>query len=262
MIYRIDELIESPINPITGFKYDDSWIVLQLTSSKNYKQMCGSSNGCAYTIKVSRYNDNWKMSIGDFIGFNESKGRHMILVMDQADLDEAKKHYETHSFNETVIRADEPRILVHSTTMESWDQIQKDGMLKSWKRLKDENVIAEESPIGLKLGDPEDFSDYIMFGGGVTGEIVVNSKQSGKIVMDIDAEYQTGARLYFDAQKIAADGLLIRDGTHLKVKNNLLLEPYLIWVATWDKLGFLSQSSTPRLFAEEADKHFQSYYNG
>ena len=35
--------------------------------------------------------------------------------------------------------------------------------------------------------------DYIMFGNGVSGEIVVNSKQSGKIVMDIDAEYKTGA---------------------------------------------------------------------
>ena len=47
-----------------------------------------------------------------------------------------------------------------------------------------------------------------MFGDGVTGEIVVNSKQQGKIVMSTDAEYLTGARLYFDAKRMAHDGLL------------------------------------------------------
>ena len=50
---------------------------------------------------------------------------------------------------------------------------------------------------------PTDFSDYIMFGDGITGEIIVNSKQQGKIVMDENSEYLTGARLYFDAQKMA-----------------------------------------------------------
>ena len=39
------------------------------------------------------------------------------------------------------------------------------------------------------------FSNYIMFGSGVTGEIVVSAKQRGKIVMDVNAEYRTGARL-------------------------------------------------------------------
>ncbi len=260
MIYRIDKMIENSINPITGAEYDDSWIVLKLTNSKDYKQMCGSNNGCAYTVKISRYNDNWRMSVGDFIGFNESNGKNAILVMTQSDYDDAIKHYSRHCFNEAVLREDEPGVLVHSTTMESWNQIQNDGMLKSWNRLKDEIAIGEDLPIGLKLGDPKDFSDYIMFGGGATGEIVVNSKQSGRIVMDIDAEYKSGARLYFDAQKMAADGLLIRDGTHLKVSNNLPLEPYLIWVATWKELGLPSQISTPRFFADEADKQFYSIY--
>ena len=119
-------------------------------------------------------------------------------------------------------------------------------------------TITEEQPIGIQLGDPMDFSDYIMFGDGVTGEIVVNSKQQGKIVMDTDAEYLTGARLYFDARRMAQDGLLVRDGYHLKVKDILYLEPYLIWTATWETIGLASQVFTLRIFAEQADKRFQS----
>ena len=77
--------------------------------------------------------------------------------------------------------------------------------------------------------------------------------------MDIDAEYKTGARLYFDAEKIAKDGLLVRDGAHIKVKNCLPLEPYLIWTATWEKVGLESQISTPRIFAELSDEKFNDF---
>lgn len=36
---------------------------------------------------------------------------------------------------------------------------------------------------------------------------------------------------------MAYDGLLVRDGCHLKVKDKLLLKPYLIWAATWETIG-------------------------
>jgi len=77
--------------------------------------------------------------------------------------------------------------------------------------------------------------------------------------MDADAEYLTGARLYFDAEKMARDGLLIRDGCHIKVKDILPLKPYLLWAATWDQVGLESQTSTPRIFSEKADQMFQVY---
>lgn len=260
MIYRMDRLSENSINPISGCAYDNSWVILMLTESLDYQQMCGSSNGCAYTIKMSRCQyKNWEMSVGDFIGFSEANGKNAILVMSEADLKSAKKQYEGHRYDEPLLREYEPSILVHSTPMNSWEQIKRDGLLKSWNMLKAEKVITEEQPIGLQLGDPMDFREYIMFGNGVTGEIVVNSKQQGKIVMDTEASYLTGARLYFDARRMACDGLLIRDGCHLKAKDMLPLKPYLIWVATWETIGLASQVSTPKFFAEEADKHFQTF---
>ena len=200
---------------------------------------------------------DWKMAVGDFIGFCKANEKNAILVMSEAELKSAKNHYEGHRYNEPFLRENESTVLVHSTPMNSWKQIKRDGMLKSWNILKTQKVITEEQPIGIQLGDPTDFSDYIMFGGGVTGEIVVNSKQQGKIVMDTNAKYLTGARLYFDGKRIAQDGLLVRDGCHLKVKDMLPLRPYLIWVATWETIELESQVSTPKIFAEQADRKFQ-----
>ena len=192
MIYRVDELIENKINPITKHVYDTSWIILMLTDSKDYQKMCGSSNCCAYTIKVSRFQcSDWKMAICDFIDFNQASEKNIILVISETDLKIAKNYYVGHKYNDPFLRKNEPSILIHSTSMNNWEQIKRDGMLKSWNRLKTERVIAQEQPIGILLGDPTDFSDYIMFGDGITGEIIVNSKQQGKIVMDENSEYLT-----------------------------------------------------------------------
>jgi len=147
--------------------------------------------------------------------------------------------------------------LIHSTTYENWKQIEQDGCLKSWNRLKEENKMDEDQPIGHVLGDPEDFRDYIMFGSGVSCEMVVSSKQKGRLTGDADEAYMSGARLYLDAQKMAEDGLLVRDGNHIKVKDCLPLQPYLLWTATWGNVGLPAQRTTPRIFAETADKKFE-----
>ena len=124
-----------------------------------------------------------------------------LLVTSETDFQIAMDFYKGHKYNEPFLRENEPDVLVHSTTMSSWELIKQDGMLKSWNKLKARKSIEEEQPIGIKLGDPADFSDYIMFGSGISGEIVVNSKQQGEIIMDVNAEYLTGARLYFDAKR-------------------------------------------------------------
>ncbi len=262
MIYRVDSFTENSINPITKREYDTSWVVLILTESNEYQKLVGSKNGCAYTVKVSRSKcEDWMMAVGDFVSFYERQNKNEILVMSEADYTAVQTHYNGHSYKDAFLRESEPAVLVHSTLMNSWKQIKNDGLLKSWNRLKLENIISEASPIGIKLGDLSDFSDYIMFGGGVAGEIVVNSKQKGKIEMDVDSEYLTGARLYFDSAKIAESGLLVRDGCHLKVKDTLPLNPYLIWAATWDVIGLESQVSTPRIFTEQADRTFKKLFN-
>lgn len=261
MIYRVDKFTENNINPITNSKFDESWLVLTLSNDITEPMIVGAKNASPYTIKISKQlHSDWKMAVGDFIDYCNANYINGIIVITENEYNEVQNYYVCHTHNESVLRDYETPVLVHSTSIENWLKIQKDGMLKSWNKLNSEKSIIEKEPIGKQLGDPVHFSDYIMFGGGVSAEIVVNSKQSGKIVMDIDAEYRTGARLYFDAEKIAKDGLLVRDGAHIKVKECLPLEPYLIWVATWDKIGLENPISTPRIFAELSDKTFKNTF--
>ena len=91
--------------------------------------------------------------------------------------------------------------------------------------------------------------------GGYFNELVVMSKQKGEISSDVNAEYRAGARMYFSAERIAADGLLLRDGAHLKVRRTLALKKYLVWTATPKILG-ISEITTPREFGEKADNCF------
>ncbi len=256
MIYRFDKFVEGNINPVTGKKYDTSWIVLILTKSEDYEKFVGSSNGCAYTLKVSKRKDkNWQMSVGDFISFNKAEGKNVILVMSESDYNEVQSVYSEHSYSD-ALREYEPKVLVHSTSLANWDSIKHDGMLKSWNVLKGELDNFEDEPIGAQLGDPTEFSDYIMFGSGAACEIVVASKQVGQIIWDVNATYVPGARLYFNLEKIANDGLLIRDGAHMKVKNKLPLQPYLLFVATADKIDLSGKEITLSSFAQAADKLF------
>jgi hypothetical protein len=263
MIHRIDNFVESNINPITNMPYDDTWIVYCLTDSTDYKTKVGSSIGGVYIVKTSKLHQNWKMSVCDFIEFQKSKEKNIILAISEDDLEEAQKYYKGHNYNEPFLRDNEPDILIHSTTFDNWISIKEDKCLKSWNALKKEKVIWEDKPIGHLLSDPADFNDYVMFSSGaVSSESVVLSKQHGKIIMDQDMEYKTGVRLYFDIKKIAEDGLLIRDGVHLKVKDMLPLEPYLLWYATWDNVGLKNNVSTPKEFTMKSNDLFNKLFEG
>lgn len=95
MIYRLDEFTENSINPITGIPYDASWVIWQLTDSKEYKMTVGSFNGCAYSVKFSRFFDGWEMSVCDFTKFNKSQNKNMILVISERELKSAQKNTAT-----------------------------------------------------------------------------------------------------------------------------------------------------------------------
>ena len=254
MIHRLDSFTEGPVNPVTSQPYDGSWIIFMLTNG-DYTSFCGCENGCAYTLKVSRKHPHWAMALGDFIGHHSAAGKNLILVVPEADYAHALDAYAGHTHDERFLRAYEPAVLVHSTTPEGWAHIQRDGCLKSWNHLHREQSGHEHQPIGALLGDPAELRDYILFGGGVTGEIVVSSKQKGRIEMDVYCAYTPGARLYFDMRKLARDGLLIRDGSEIKIRDVLPLAPYLLFAATGDILA--GEPATPHRFTAMADELFR-----
>ena len=249
-------------NPYNGNKpYDSNWILLKLIDKADYLIYTGKSQTNIFQVIITKKCADWKYRIMDFIKYETANNKNIIVAVSAHDLNIAKNEYNGHNPMDKFLRPNEQRVIVHSTTWDCWQSIKKDGCLKSWSVLKSENAVKEEKPIGEKLGDPSDYSDYIMFtNGGVSGEIVVHSKQKGQIEMNIDALYKPGARLHFDAEKIARDGLLIRDGVHIKVKDKLSLEKYLIWVATLETVRLNSEEVTPRKFAYESDRIFQEKY--
>jgi len=239
----------------------EHWIRFSLTDSTDYSMFVNTEDHI-FTLKVSRHYQQWDYSLFDFIGYEESYGKNMILDVSKEDYHLAKRSYGNHHYQDKYIRDYEPEILVHSTTWKSWEKIKLEQSLKSWNILKSENSDFETEPIGKQLGDPQNYCDYIMFSNGhVAGEVVVASKQHGHIEMNPQKEYQTGARLYFDMKKIAEDGLLVRDGAHLKVKHQLPLENYLIWVGTWENTGLSNQISTPLEFTIKANQIFNQLYH-
>lgn len=262
MIYYVDNVFnELKYNPFNNRKrYDNTWMVLRLINEASFLQYTGTSDGDVFQFILTKKNIDWQYRIMDCINYESELGKNLIVAVNSTDLDKAKAIYEGHSNNDRYLRYYEHPILVHSTTCEGYKNILKCRCLKSWNILKSEGVVNEQKPIGSFLNDPEDYSDYIMFNnGGFSAELVISSKQKGFICMDKYAEYTAGARLYFDAAKIAEDGLLVRDGAHLKVKDIFQLDKYLIWTATPDILG-INAVTTPITFGKMADETFERYF--
>lgn len=230
---------------------------LELTDEGGYQLLCGDPGDGSYRIRLSRSSHpDWRMAAGDFMSFYEASPIPCDIALEQGDIEDIRSYYHGHSCDDPYLRPGEPDVLIHSTPAESWASIRQDGQLKSWNVLRAQGALREREPIGAALGDPEDFRNYIMLGTGVTGELIVSSRQKGRVCTDPDAGYLTGARLYFDARLLARDRLLLRDGCHFKVRDCLPLEPYLIWAAGWENSGLEQQRSTPGIFAGLADRTF------
>lgn len=261
MIYytdnRFDKFIENPYN--NNCPYDDSWVLLQLIDKADFISFTGNNGNGIFRLILTKQVEEWKYSIMDFIEYETIYNKNIIAAIHSDDLKAAKEQYLGHCYKDNFLRKYETSVLVHTTTPEAYRQIIKDGSLKSWNRIHQQN-LENVQPIGAALGDPPDYSDYIMFNqGGVSSEIVIASKEKGYIDMDIHSLYTPGARFYFDAEKIAKDGLLVRDGAHLKVKDILEIKKYLIWTSTPDILG-LPQKTTPFEFGTQSDKMFQNKF--
>ncbi len=155
LIYRVKEnFIESDINPFTNMPYDFSWIIYQLTNSDDYQIMAGSESSGVYALKVSKKYPQWKMSLFDFLQFQETYNKNIILSILDEDFEAAKLYYANHNYNDNFLRSCEPDVLIHSTTLENWRKIESDSCLKSWNVLKKSNATSETQPIGKLLGDP------------------------------------------------------------------------------------------------------------
>ena len=169
---------------------------LVLSESEDYEMIVGGTAGI-YTARVSRKRcGQWPFILMDFRGFYEAAGDFAQALAEPVQLEEAEALYRGHSYDEPYLREWESPVMVHSTTPEGYEGILKDGCIRSWNDLHESGDIRESAPIGAALCDPAALKDYIMLGGGRSTEIVVASREAGRLVMDENAVYRPGARLY------------------------------------------------------------------
>lgn len=230
-----------------------------MTNSTEYRQYSCFENGI-YTLKISRNYEYWYYDLCDLIDFYCDMSIEVILEIDDNDLSHARKLYGNHKYNEKTLREYESDVMVHSTTKENAVSILADKKIKSWNMLSAEKLDWEKQPIGALLGDIEDFSNYVMLSGlSANNEVVTASKSNGVINTDVNQSYIAGARFYLNAKALAEDGLLLRDGAHIKVRDSIDLEKYLIWYSTPEILG-IGEHTTPKEFFELSNEGFMTIH--
>jgi len=208
-----------------------------------------------YCIYLSKKHPNWIYLLMDFINYHKNNNFIVEYKVKNEDLELAEKEYKDFCYD-GALREYESKILVHSTSLQNWNTITQSMKLKSWNKAVMEGNIDEIHPIGDLLNDPISFRDFVMLGEMTwQNEIVVLSKQLGKLTYDKDQAYTPGVRIYIDAKKLAQDGLLLRDGIHLMVKDYLDLGKYMIDFVEASKLPITV--FTPFTFSEMADDFFK-----
>lgn len=230
-----------------------------LIDSTEYRQFNSFENS-KYTLKISKNYKYWYYDLCDLIDFYKDSDIEVIPEISNDDLALARKLYGKHQYNEHILREYEPDVMVHSTTKDNVQSILSDKKLKAWNLLRAEKSDWEDKPIGTLLGDIEDFSNYVMLSGiSQNNEIITASKSNGEINTDVNQSYVAGARFYLNAQKLAGDGLLLRDGAHIKVRDYIDLEKYLIWYSTPEILG-IDEHTMPKIFFELSNKKFNEIW--
>ena len=70
--------------------------------------------------------------------------------------------------------------------------------------------------------------------------------------MDTDCEYTPRTRFCFSTKILLQDKLLIRDGGHYKVKDELLPKTYKLFIATLENIELHGDNITPKAFLERS----------
>lgn len=248
----------SSFNDYINEKRTEDDALLYIVSQKDYKLFSGKNTSNIFCIMLNREKlDYWQYSVCDFILYTQSYKKTPVIISSTEAFEEALTKMPDCQSTMRNLRDYDPEVFIHSTLKTNWEQIRLDGHLYSWSYLAKHKKISETAPIGQLLGDPKDYSEFIMLGHGqsIGGEYVVMSKQAGYIKCMDDEVYEPGVRLYFDGKKLAKDGKLLRDGIHYKVKDAICLNDYFLEVIDESQLS-CGAPYTPSSFSKESNQLF------
>jgi hypothetical protein len=225
-------------NPFTPDGSYLDWSSFCILDTDDDQLITGRVGAGSFSARFGRRVKHLESRLIDFIQYENKQGRTVILSFpEDIEIDPYIERARAIVSNPDVVRLEDPKVIIHSTTLEAWNKIHTDGQLKSAAELSQSGVqpgrmLEPTSEVRQYLRDePSEYSDYIMFGeiGSTTPEKIIASYQAGRFVLDDHAVYEPGVRLYFDNHRMIKDSLVVRDGLHTaKVHKRLPLSPYLL----------------------------------
>jgi len=181
-------------NPFTpDGSYELGWSSFCILDTDDDQFMTGRVGAGSFSARFGRQVEHLEARLIDFIRYENGQGRIVILSFpDDMDIDQYIQRAQSMTPEPHVVRSNDPKVIVHSTTLEAWKKICMDGQLKSAVELSQSGVqpgriLESSSEIGQYLRDePCEYSDYIMFGevASTTPEKIVASHQAGRFVLD------------------------------------------------------------------------------
>jgi hypothetical protein len=254
-------------NPFTDDgKYDFGWSCFCILDEDTDQFHTGKCEAGPFSARFGRNVRDLEQRLVDFLQYEKINYRKVILSFPaEINIDEFVNQAIKRTPKQSTIRPEDPPIVVHSTTLESWQKIREDQELKASSQLeKPRNRAGQLTEIEMYYrNEPPEYKDYILFGGvdATASEIVIASNAKGRFVMDDDAEYEPGIRLYFNNHQLIVDGLGIRDGLHLiKVRKKLPLVPSLLAAISVDDVDPDGKVKvwTLKTFVESANQAFRA----
>ncbi len=154
-------------NPFTSDgSYGLGWSSFCILDVDNDQIMTGKVGIGSFSARFGLRVKNLEAHFIDFIRYENKQGRTVILSFpEDMNIDQYLEQAQSIALRPNIIRLDDPKVIVHSTTLEAWNKICIDGQLKSAAELSQTRIFDSASEVGQYLKDePPEYCDYIMFG--------------------------------------------------------------------------------------------------
>lgn len=215
----------------------------------------GAKENGIFTYDTNHYNKGVQQRIVDFIFYENAKCRYPILLDEDLMI---TGNIAAEKFDTSNLRVYEPKVCVHSSSMENGKQIIRTGALRSQRVLLEDGWLQTKQLGFTRNGEPDDYLDHINLSSYQSPwpERVVQSNQLGELGR-WDLTYNPGYRFYFDADLLAQSGKLVRTGApFVKVFGYLPLEKSLGYLGNVCSSSFEEKDWTPDLFTDCSNEFF------
>ena len=158
IFYTNNTFNQYDLNPFDGNSpYSQEWILFKLIDkADDFRHLTTGGGDQVFRCIMTKEEKDQKYRLNDFIQYETTYNRNIILAVDDSDMAIAKAEYGAHRYDESFLRSYEPRVLVHSTTKETVSQASQNlmtaarGLDEDFKPLVVQPHLGERSIAGQR----------------------------------------------------------------------------------------------------------------